>query len=125
MNRQRSYSRSWPALLATANADRASRIAHAHLITDELAAAAARFGIVAGPIPLNAGDDASYPQRARKGADVWNVIARHYRHRDTYGAAFADYATDDADRFHAVDVLAGHQLAQPEYLDRLASEPTR
>lgn len=72
----------WQRWRRASNGDRHAVATAGRLTADELASAAARFGLVAGPIPLNAGGDATYAPRMHEASDVWGAIVTAMR--ETY-----------------------------------------
>lgn len=64
----------WSAALHMGDVTRREAIAAAHLTTDEIATAAARFGIVPGPIPMNAGGAESFPDRMHEAVATWSSL---------------------------------------------------
>ncbi len=98
------------------DAMRRSMIARAQLTDDELATAAARFGIVAGPIPLNAGGDETYPDRMHEAAQVWAVIVTGMRELYHGSTTRTDWPYDaSAERFELSPAGRWHYALPPIY----------
>lgn len=83
--------------MSTHDKYRAESIARARVTSDELATAAARFGIVAGPIPANDGGPASYPARMHESVDIWSswrAMVEHTNRARRYAATHPDVQSE-------------------------------
>lgn len=110
----------WTAARRGAAEYRAEAISAARLTRDELATAAARFGIVADPdaLPLrpvygrHAARIAEVIARQRETGDVWANARRHYRNRDIVAEITRRDAPEPVQ--WAADILRGDALPLPE-----------
>lgn len=109
----------WMAFRSAADVNRWHQVARSRLTPDELATAAARFGIVADrhALPFNSvrrytllGEVVS---RQRETGDLWAIVMRHYRNRDA-----AELMRTGPNREWAADILRGDALPFPESRQR-------